>query len=194
MSLRIIIVHLVLLLGFASLPALARRHKNALLDNITKSINSAMVDAPLDQEVCFSPSEPCDLKLIKFMESAKTSLDIAIYDLNLDALVHQALVLGKKIPVRIVVDRRQAKGSHSLVPLLLKAGAQVKYGHQRGIMHNKFTIVDGKMLETGSFNYTNHAARANNENQVYLTNPVIVERFKKRFDELWARADNAGVQ
>lgn len=152
------------------------------------SAPSAPPSVPKDQEVCFSPDEPCDQKLIKFIQSAQKSIDIAIYDITLDKLAHEILVASKKIPVRIVVDRRQSKGNHSLVPLLIKAGAQVRFGRQRGIMHNKFTIVDGKMIETGSFNYTNHATVANNENQIYLSNPDIVERYKKRFEEIWGKA------
>ncbi len=154
----------------------------------SKVIDERSVSAPQDQEVCFSPDEPCDVKLIKFAQSAQKSIDVAIYDINLDKLVHELLVASRKIPVRIVVDRRQAKGEHSLVPLLIKAGAQVRYGRQRGIMHNKFMIVDHKRVELGSFNYTNHASIANNENQIYLSNPVVVERYNKRFEEIWSKA------
>jgi phosphatidylserine/phosphatidylglycerophosphate/cardiolipin synthase-like enzyme len=154
---------------------------------IASTIESIFTKAPQDQEVCFSPDESCDAKLIKFIDTAEKSIDIAIYDLNLDQLAHKLLVASKKIPVRILVDKKQAKGSHSLVPLLIKAGAQVRYGHQRGIMHNKFTIVDGRMIETGSFNYTNHASQSNNENQLYLANPTIVGRYKARFEEIWKK-------
>jgi phosphatidylserine/phosphatidylglycerophosphate/cardiolipin synthase-like enzyme len=89
------------------------------------------------------------------------------------------------MPVRIVVDRRQSKQPHSLARLLVKAGAKVKVGRQRGIMHNKFTIVDGQMIETGSFNYTAGASYKNNENQIYLAQPQVVDRYKKRFEKLW---------
>jgi phosphatidylserine/phosphatidylglycerophosphate/cardiolipin synthase-like enzyme len=74
------------------------------------------------------------------------------------------------------------------VPLLIKAGAQVKYGHQRGIMHDKFMIVDGSRLETESFNYTNHASIANQENQVYLSTPEIVKAYNDRFEKIWKEA------
>ena len=123
----------------------------------TDKLDEALVSPPKDEEACFSPDEPCDIKLLKFIDSANSSLDIAIYDINLDELVHHFLVKALKIPVRIVVDRRQAKGGHSLVPTLLQGGAQLRYGRQRGIMHNKFVIVDGKRVEVGSFNYTHHA-------------------------------------
>jgi phosphatidylserine/phosphatidylglycerophosphate/cardiolipin synthase-like enzyme len=170
-------------------PSVADARSRSVGSSLLSAIDAALVKAPQDQEVCFSPDEPCDIKLIKFIESAQKTIDVAIYDLNLDQLAHQLLVASKKLKVRILVDRRQAKGPHSLVPLLIKAGAQVRYGRQRGIMHNKFAVVDGRMVELGSFNYTNHASRANNENQIYLANPAIVERYEKRFENIWAKGD-----
>jgi phosphatidylserine/phosphatidylglycerophosphate/cardiolipin synthase-like enzyme len=149
---------------------------------------SSAVTVTQDQEVCFSPGEECDTKLIQFIQSAKKSIDVAIYDINLVAVIHALMVQSKKIQVRLIVDRRQARESHSGVPTLLKLGANVRYGHQRGIFHNKFMIADGKKLETGSFNYTLNAAQNNNENQVYLTNPPIVDQYSKHFEELWAQA------
>jgi phosphatidylserine/phosphatidylglycerophosphate/cardiolipin synthase-like enzyme len=145
------------------------------------------IEVPVDLETCFSPSEPCDQKLIKLIQSAQKSIDVAVFDLNLVSLVHHLLVASKKIPVRILVDRRQAMGRHSLVPLLIKAKAQVRYGRQRGVMHNKFIIVDSKIIQTGSFNYTNHASAANNENQIYLANPGVIAKYKKRFEEIWTK-------
>ena len=67
----------------------------------------------------------------------------------------------------------------------MKAGVAVKSGYQRGIMHHKFIVMDGKALETGSFNFTNSASFKNQENQIYLETPVLVERFKKQFEKMW---------
>ncbi len=146
------------------------------------------VPLPKNGDTCFSPDQPCAERLTKFIMSAKKSIDIAIYDITLDQLVHQLILQSKRVRVRIVVDRRQAKERYSLVPLLLKAGVKVRYGRQRGIMHNKFTIVDDKMVETGSFNYTNDASTRNQENQVYLARPGTVERYKTRFERMWRAA------
>jgi phosphatidylserine/phosphatidylglycerophosphate/cardiolipin synthase-like enzyme len=181
------------LIGSLPSDARSRHRKNSaaqeLVDQALQKVDEAMVAPPQDQETCFSPEEPCAVKLRKFIASARQSVDMAIYDINEESIVHELLTQSKKIQVRIVVDRKQAKGNHSSVPLLVKAGAQVRFGKQRGIMHNKFTIVDGKMVQLGSFNYTHHASKANNENQIYLANPKIVERFQKRFEKLWAKAD-----
>ena len=164
------------------------RPRKKRLEDWARDVRSATASTPQDEEVCFAPDEPCDAKLVKFIDSAKTSLDLAIYDINLDELVHHLLVKAKTIPVRMVVDRKQAKGRHSAVPVLLRAGIALRFGHQRGIMHDKFVIVDGKAVETGSFNYTHHAAFANNENQVYLFSPKVVKRYTERFAKLWREA------
>jgi phosphatidylserine/phosphatidylglycerophosphate/cardiolipin synthase-like enzyme len=156
-----------------------------------KNMEAAVVAVPQDKETCFSPIEPCGAKLAAFIASAKQSIDVAIYDINLEQVVHQLIVQAVKMPVRIVIDRRQSKGPHSLVPTLLQSHAKVRYGHQRGIMHNKFTIIDNKMLETGSFNYTTHASEANNENQLYLEISTVIDRYKKRFETIWEQAEPA---
>jgi phosphatidylserine/phosphatidylglycerophosphate/cardiolipin synthase-like enzyme len=189
------------LVFLTALPAHARTHHrqdplneiNALL---AEQALAAKIKPPEDQEVCFSPDEPCDLKLLRFVDTAKESIEVAIYDINLDLFTDKLLEKAKKIPVRIVVDRRQAKGRTSAVKKLLKAGATLKFGRQRGtgIMHNKFVIVDGKALETGSFNFTHHAARMNSENQVYLFAPAVVERYKKRFERLWGDGESASFE
>jgi phosphatidylserine/phosphatidylglycerophosphate/cardiolipin synthase-like enzyme len=182
---------ILLLVVFAAPESSFARHKKqpSLMSAAAEEVEDSLTPAPVNEEVCFSPVEKCDVKLVKFVKSAQKSLEIAIYDINLDQLVHQILLQARKIPVRVVVDKKQAKGNHSLVPLLISAGVNIRYGHQRGIMHNKFVIVDGSMVETGSFNHTNHATGANNENQVYLSSPKIVDRFKIRFEQIWEEGD-----
>lgn len=181
---------LIFLMSFEA-PSFAYKDKANLSQVVKEVIQPLLVSPPKDMETCFSPDEPCDLKLVKFVETAQTSLDIAIFDINLDQLVHQVLVKSKKIPVRILVDKRQSKGTHSLVQTLIKAGAQVRYGRQKGIMHNKFVIVDGKAIETGSFNFTNHAYKANRENQIYLWNQSVVGRYQSQFEKIWSQGTPA---
>lgn len=174
--------------------ALAHRRAASAAGFIEEKIQEATVLPPKDQEACFSPEQYCDIKFWKFIQSAKKSLDVAIYDITHVKIVHELLVASKRIPVRVVVDLRQAKGAHSLVPLLIRGGIQVRIGNQRGIMHNKFTVLDGQWVETGSFNYTNNASDKNNENQLYLNNPRVVEQYQRRFAELWEKAKPVPVE
>lgn len=168
--------------------AQARARKNKLLTEAQHALAAKLTSPPKPDEVCFSPDQLCDIKLIKFIQSAQTQIDMAVFDMNLDQLVHELLVASKKIKVRIVVDKRQAAGNHSLVSTLIRGGAQVRFGKQKGIMHDKFTIIDQKMIETGSFNYTNHASQANQENQIYLATKSIVDLYNDRFEKIWSTA------
>ena len=139
-----------------------------------------------EEESCFSPDENCGERLKKFIHSAAKSLDIAVYDINLESIRIEIIAQSKKIPVRLLVDHKQSSADKtSSVPELIKNGVIVKYGRQKGIMHNKFVLVDGTLLETGSFNFTDGADLGNSENQVYLSNRPLVEKFKARFEKLW---------
>jgi mitochondrial cardiolipin hydrolase len=182
-------MRILILIAFVfSMSADAKSLKNRIVATVKEIAEEKLIPAPKDNEVCFSPVERCDVKLSKFIESAEKSLDVAVYDINNDMVVHQILVKSKKIPVRVIVDRRQSKGQYSAVHLLKKAGVNLRYGKQRSIFHHKFTIVDGLRIQTGSFNYTFNATKNNNENQVYLATPEILSRFITRFDEMWIEA------
>ena len=52
-------------------------------------------------------------------------------------------------------------------------------------MHNKFTIVDLKQIETGSYNYTFNATMNNLENQIYLSDESLVKKFSEEFEKMW---------
>ena len=184
---------LLLLVGLLLLnSAEARPRRQGALEKMVKVASDALVATPVDGEICFSPDESCDVKLWKFIQSAQKTVDIAVFDITHPKIVHEILVASKKLAVRVVVDRRQAKGNHSLVSLLVKGGANVRYGKQRGIMHNKFTIIDGKRVETGSYNYTNNATVNNQENQIYSGEEKTVKRYKERFDKMWNEATPIG--
>ena len=139
-------------------------------------------------DMCFSPGN-CDLKLIGFIDSAKRTLDVAIYSIT-HAAIAKAIEDAKSrgVVVRMVVDRSQSTGTHSLTGSLVTAGIPLKIGNVKGIMHNKFTIVDGGMIETGSFNYTDNATRDNAENQIYIDDVNVVSNYSREFETLWQNA------
>ena len=53
-------------------------------------------------------------------------------------------------------------------------------------MHHKFAVVDGKVLLSGSFNYTRAAVLENRENVVVHRSRRLVQQFLKEFERLWA--------
>jgi phosphatidylserine/phosphatidylglycerophosphate/cardiolipin synthase-like enzyme len=53
-------------------------------------------------------------------------------------------------------------------------------------MHNKFMVVDGKLLETGSYNYTPNAEQHNFDNSNFFTDDPLIRAFLAFFEEMYA--------
>ena len=56
---------------------------------------------------------------------------------------------------------------------------------KNALMHNKFVIIDQRILMTGSYNWTVRATKANQENVVILENNHLVDTFTAEFNKLW---------
>lgn len=147
-------------------------------------------------DTCFSPNEGCDDKLVAFLNQATESIDMAIYDLTLPSVeksVEDAQARGVK--VRIVADRRSSSTRMSLISAMKNNGINIKLwsgatAANQGLMHNKFTVVDGRLLETGSYNYSTSATHRNAENQIYINDADTVAKYLANFEQLWSQLDN----
>jgi len=52
-------------------------------------------------------------------------------------------------------------------------------------MHNKFAIIDNRILLTGSYNWTFSANHRNDENLMVINDPVVISRYQNYFEKLW---------
>lgn len=129
-------------------------------------------------EAYFSPNGNVASNLIKAINNSTSSIDLAIFDLTSQDIV-EALVKAKErgVKIKIIADSRQAGGKHSLIYSLRSQGFNIKITHgiKRGIMHNKFAILDNKLLITGSYNWTYSAEHFNYENAVFISDPNIIK-------------------
>lgn len=140
-----------------------------------------------DPKVYFSPSFDCEKAIIKRIEKAEKTIDVAVYSINnlrlIGALI-SAQEHGKK--VRVLTDGSQAEKSYSRVHELEKANISVIRTVKRNTMHDKFVVLDGEKAVSGSFNWTQAATFKNTENCILFDdNPETVNRYQSRFEELW---------
>ena len=57
-------------------------------------------------------------------------------------------------------------------------------------MHDKFIVVDGVTVETGSFNFTSAAERSNAENVVVLRGvPDVAAKYEENWAKLWGESE-----
>jgi phosphatidylserine/phosphatidylglycerophosphate/cardiolipin synthase-like enzyme len=126
--------------------------------------------------------------LIDVINSAKESLDIAIYSLTHPDIV-KAIKDAKKrgVAVRIISDKSQSTGKtqDEALKLLGSAGIQMKVNKHNGLMHLKVTIADKKVVTTGSYNYSQSASTSNDEVLMVIHDEAAAKSFSDQFDRMW---------
>ena len=120
------------------------------------------------------------------MKKAAQTIDIAMYYLSSKGIA-QALVKASEnnIKVRIVLDQGQEIEPASKAKYLVEHGVEIRYHLGFGLMHNKFAIIDGRSLITGSFNWTLTAEERNEENLLIIHDEGTIEKYQERFNYLW---------
>jgi phosphatidylserine/phosphatidylglycerophosphate/cardiolipin synthase-like enzyme len=142
-----------------------------------------------ETSVLFSPNGGCQDAIIKEIAKAQKTIDIAMYYLT-SREIAQELVRAKdrNVKVRIVLDQSQENQAYSKSRYLIKRGLEIKYYVGSGLMHNKFAIIDGNVLITGSFNWTATANEKNEENLLIMTDKDLIKKYQERFEYLWEKS------
>ena len=140
-------------------------------------------------EAYFSPRAGTSVRIIKEIESAQSTIDIAIYSFTRDEIAN-ALIAAKArgVSIRILADRSEANGTGSDIARLEGAGIPLKRtnGGGGGILHDKFAIFDGRVLLTGSYNWSTNAEENNDENAIFIRNSSVLSAFQTNFDAMWS--------
>ncbi|MBI3564376.1 MAG: DUF1669 domain-containing protein [Elusimicrobia bacterium] len=141
----------------------------------------------------FSPQGGIEDALIAAVQAAKATIDIAMFSFY-SKRVALALLEAKKrgVAVRLVLDKSQASLSslddwfawHDFdVRLIVGPDDERDPLYQK--MHNKFGVFDGKMVETGSFNYSPNAEKNSFENSNWFDAPETAARFAAYFARMF---------
>lgn len=139
-----------------------------------------------DTKVYFSPNGGCQEAVITEITKAQKTIDIAMYSFT-SREIAQALVeaQARHVMIRIVLDKAQRKERYSKSRYLISKGIDVKFHFGPGLMHNKFAVIDGRALLTGSFNWTASANKRNEENLLILMDNDLIKKYEERFEYLW---------
>ncbi|WP_025209954.1 phospholipase D family nuclease [Hippea sp. KM1] len=145
--------------------------------------------------VYFTPSYAALDAIISAINSAKSSIDVAVYDFTSRPLA-RAIVKAKErgVKIRVLLDRKANQNKYSKKDFLRSAGIDVRLAiphiawDREGLMHNKFAIIDKRMVITGSANWTASAFRMNDENVIIINRRDIANVYEKEFEYLWKRS------
>lgn len=143
-------------------------------------------------ETAFSPDMGATDLVVKVIGEAKKSIRVAAYSFTSKPIA-QALMEAHKsgIDVQVVVDKSNARAKYTSATFLANVGIPTRIDYRYAIMHNKFMVIDGMNVETGSFNYTSAAEHKNAENVLVLRNdPAVAKQYMTEWDRLWDESED----
>ena len=130
-----------------------------------------------------------DVPLAERIAEVKDTLDIVAFEFDNERLTAAVLdAHARGIQVRIVTDDEHGlEEEDESIPLFVEAGIPVVDDERAGLMHNKFMILDGEEVWTGSWNYTSNGTYRNNNNALVLRSEGAVSAYSTEFEEMFVR-------
>lgn len=142
-------------------------------------VNPPAIQANLEQEI------------INLINSANSTLDIAVYDIDLPGIANAIVAAQNRgVIVRVITDNDNIGGENTEAHHILTTGG-VPYIDDRadgtagsGLQHNKLIVVDNQFVLTGSTNFTQSGIHGDLDSQGNLTSDgndnhiVIIDSFE----------------
>jgi len=135
-----------------------------------------------------------DTHLVDLMNKATKTIDVADYDFDLaDVSTAMAQAEARGVQVRMVTDTDTYTSTNKDVKAafatLKKANIPVVDDKREAIMHNKFTVVDGEWVSTGSWNYTDGDTYHLNNNMIVIHSTDLAANYTNEFEKMFVQKD-----
>lgn len=138
---------------------------------------------PTAGTVYFSPRGGCTQAVVDALNAATTSVYVQAYSFT-SAPIARALVDARKrgVTVAAILDKSQRTEHYSEADFLAHMGVPTFIDAQHAIAHNKVMILDGKIVITGSFNFTRAAEERNAENLLILHDARLATQYQRNWN------------
>lgn len=139
-------------------------------------------------EAHFTPKESGTEIIVPYVRQAKKSIHMSLYGLT-NPRLYDELVLAhnRGVDVVLLVDRLQSSIPSSLTDELQALGIPVIVKRTSALEHNKFAIIDNKLVVTGSWNWSISADKQDNNIIVIYGCNETIQEFKDTFEYIRKR-------
>ena len=96
---------------------------------------------------------------------------------------------ARGVQVRVLLDANSDKTNRYVIDLLERAQVPLRGDGRHAIAHNKVMVIDGAVVITGSFNFTNSAETRNAENFLILRSEALAQRYQQEWQIHWSHAE-----
>ncbi len=125
-----------------------------------------------------------DEALAQAIRGAEFSVDAAVYHLNLWS-IRDALLAAHDAGVQVRVIAESDNLDEIEIQELEQAGIDVLGDRRESLMHNKFVVIDGLDVWTGSMNFTVNGAYRNDNNLIHISSSKLAENYTVEFEEMF---------
>jgi phosphatidylserine/phosphatidylglycerophosphate/cardiolipin synthase-like enzyme len=141
----------------------------------------------------FSPVDKVIEKLVARVNGAQHSIKFMAFTYTQKDLANAMIARSKAgVQVEGVIENRGA--SQGAAPTLYCANIPAKLDGNKYTMHHKVIILDDKTVITGSFNFTQTANDANDDNVLIIDSPAVATLYEQEFARVYGQAkDQSGV-
>ena len=142
----------------------------------------------------FSPRGGTEAAIAKAIDAARSSVAVAMFTLTSRPIMDAILRAGSRgVKVRITLYAG-SKFPFYQETVSTKVALKFLEGRvEKGLMHNKYAVLDGKMLINGAFNWSDTAEQINAENTIFTMVPEYVTPYLQEYDKLFGMARPAGA-
>ncbi|UCG83669.1 MAG: hypothetical protein JSW38_02330, partial [Dehalococcoidia bacterium] len=140
--------------------------------------------------VYFVPEDDVHAKLIDLVSEAEKSVYAAIHEISVEAITTALIdAKGEGVDVRVVIEKDYSNPNEHPESASqyerLDALDLVRTDDRSALMHNKFLVIDGMIVWTGSTNLTDRGVNHNNNNVIVIESTQLADNFTTEFNEMW---------
>jgi phosphatidylserine/phosphatidylglycerophosphate/cardiolipin synthase-like enzyme len=129
-------------------------------------------------EIFFSPKGGCTDAIVREIDAAQTTVLVQAYSFTSQKIADALMKARKRgLDIKVILDRSNETDKYSSADFLLHSDIPSLLDDDHQIAHNKLMILDGKVVITGSFNFTKQAENGNAENVLIIRDPDIANKY-----------------
>jgi phosphatidylserine/phosphatidylglycerophosphate/cardiolipin synthase-like enzyme len=95
---------------------------------------------------------------------------------------------GQGVGLQGIFETRGSETDFGELSRLACAGYEMRQDGNPGALHHKVIVIDGRIVVTGSLNFSDNANQSNDENVMIIENPQIADRYLQEFSRRWREA------
>ncbi len=143
---------------------------------------------PID--VFFSPKGGCTDAIIKELKGAKSSVLVQAYWFTSSSIAKALVDVHKRgVKVEVILDRSRTEMEDEQADFIAQNRVPTFIDDKHTTAHNKLIIIDGNVVITGSFNFTDQSEDENAENLLVIRDKGVADKFTANWK---AHAEHSG--